>query len=443
MKAVFAVLAAITLVACQPAVQPDRPNYDIKTFAPIKMPRDVLRSNADIAAEFMDFHFRDEKGGTNTRFTRFSEPITVAFNAPAPPIIMRELTMLVERLRQEAGVTIAIAPAGSPANIYIERLPFSRIQTLSANTQCFVVPNARNAKEFRKGWRSGRSQWANVKQRTTAAVFIPSDQSTQIERDCLHEEIAQALGPLNDLYRVPSSIFNDDDMHKVLTPYDMLILRMTYAPELRNGMSAAQVSAQLPAILARLNPRGNGYGSAGVGISYDWNTAIKEGQRLSNPTPRRVSGARRATRMALAQNLGANRLGFSILTHARAAMDTEPDARIKEFSQALNIYTQAYGAQSIQAGVTSMELAFLWFRLGAIDKAETLVPNVKAVGQRLQDAHMLFGALQLEAAIAAIRNDPTQAFAKLEQSRGWGIYAFGADGAVTQVENEIRLLLSK
>jgi len=34
--------------------------------------------------------------------------------------------------------------------------------------------------------------------------------SPQEVRDCLHEELAQALGPLNDLYRLPDSVFNDD-----------------------------------------------------------------------------------------------------------------------------------------------------------------------------------------------------------------------------------------
>jgi hypothetical protein len=64
------------------------------------------------------------------------------------------------------------------------------------------------------------------------AVFIPSDVSPQEVRDCLHEEVAQALGPLNDLYRLPDSVFNDDNFHAVLTGFDMLILRTYYDAEL-------------------------------------------------------------------------------------------------------------------------------------------------------------------------------------------------------------------
>ena len=40
-------------------------------------------------------------------------------------------------------------------------------------------------------------------------------------RDCLNEEITQALGPANDLYRLPDSIWNDDNFHGMATPFDM------------------------------------------------------------------------------------------------------------------------------------------------------------------------------------------------------------------------------
>ena len=93
--------------------------------------------------------------------------------------------------------------------------------------------------------------------RATWRIFLPNDASPQEARDCLHEELAQAIGPLNDLYRLPDSVFNDDNVHTVLTGFDMLILRAYYAPELRSGMTRAQVAAKLPAILSRYNPAGD------------------------------------------------------------------------------------------------------------------------------------------------------------------------------------------
>jgi hypothetical protein len=98
--------------------------------------------------------------------------------------------------------------------------------------------------------------WTTLTTRDRVAVFIPSDTAPQEIRDCLHEEVAQALGPLNDLYELSDSVFNDDNFHTVLTGFDMLALKVHYAPELANGMDRAAVAARLPALLARLNPGG-------------------------------------------------------------------------------------------------------------------------------------------------------------------------------------------
>src|SRR5690606_11375306 len=110
--------------------------------------------------------------------------------------------------------------------------------------------------------RSDVVDWTTLAARDRAAVFIPSDTTPQEVRDCLHEEIAQALGPLNDLYRLPDSVFNDDNFHTVLTGFDMLMLRIHYAPELANGMPRAAVMARVLEVLDRLNPGGAGRGGS-------------------------------------------------------------------------------------------------------------------------------------------------------------------------------------
>jgi hypothetical protein len=38
-------------------------------------------------------------------------------------------------------------------------------------------------------------------------------------------------------------VFNDDNIHAVLTSFDMLILRTYYDPALRNGMTRGQAAA--------------------------------------------------------------------------------------------------------------------------------------------------------------------------------------------------------
>ena len=43
-----------------------------------------------------------------------------------------------------------------------------------------------------------------------------------------------------------------------MTDFDMIVLRATYTPELLSGMTRAEVTARLPAILRRINPAGEG-----------------------------------------------------------------------------------------------------------------------------------------------------------------------------------------
>ena len=51
-------------------------------------------------------------------------------------------------------------------------------------------------------------------------------------------------------------MFNDDNIHTVLTGFDMLVLGTFYAPEIQNSMTRGGVAIRLSQILARLNPVG-------------------------------------------------------------------------------------------------------------------------------------------------------------------------------------------
>jgi hypothetical protein len=409
----------------------------VHSFAHHAQSPHVLRANADIADEFMDFMFQSELGDKTLAFSRFDGPIVVRFAQSAPILAQRDLKRLVARLRNEAGINIHIGAPDTPANIYIHRMPLVKLQNIAPNAACLVVPNARDVKEFRKGWRSPESQWHNITTRKFVSVFLPSDQSPQSERDCMHEEIAQALGPLNDLFRVSNTVFNDDNMHTVLTSYDMLILRMVYSPKLQIGMTPAQVRTQLPSILKRQNPKGNGYASTPRSISLKWNAAIREGANPYIPNQRQINGARRASRMAVAENLGPARLNFSVITHARAALGRDSKARVGEYQRVLAGYHKTLGHDSIQVGKVSKELAFLLFQLGLVEEASTFIPLIKAAAAKFENAELMFEALHLQALIAHADGNSSQHKALVAQARGWGLYAFGSIATVSQIEHQI------
>ena len=172
----------------------------------------------------MDLSFRMESGRPVTRLTRFEAPVTVRVTGDVPPSLTPDLRILLGRLRTEANIDISMTGAQT-ASITIEAIPRAVLNAAVPRAACFVVPRVSSWEEFKSVRRTPTVDWTTLERRDRAAVFVPSDVAPQEIRDCLHEELAQALGPLNDLYRLSDSVFNDDNIHAVLTGFDMLILR--------------------------------------------------------------------------------------------------------------------------------------------------------------------------------------------------------------------------
>lgn len=87
-----------------------------------------------------------------------------------------------------------------------------------------------------------------------AMVVIGAETAGLLRRSCLHEEIAQSLGPANDHPAVRPSIFNDDGEFALLTRHDELLLRLLYDPRLRPGMTAEEAMPVVRRIARELVP---------------------------------------------------------------------------------------------------------------------------------------------------------------------------------------------
>lgn len=266
----LALVTALAACAAQPPVEEptarastaaiDLPLADPSVGAAPSAPLPAgLPSNAALARDFMELSFSLESGRPLGRFTRFEGPVSVTLAGPVPAIAPTELARLVARFNREAGIPVTTQP-GQANTITVQFVPKRQMNAEVPNAACFVVPNVTGWDDYRANRRSPRSDWTQVAMRTSATVFVPAEATPQEVRDCLHEEISQALGPLNDLYRLPDSVWNDDNFQTTLTHYDMTQLRATYAPELHSGMSAPEVQAQLPTIYARINPAGGAVG---------------------------------------------------------------------------------------------------------------------------------------------------------------------------------------
>jgi hypothetical protein len=260
--------------------------------------------------------------------------------------------------------------------------------------------------------------WAQVTRRERAAVFIPADTSPQEIRDCLHEELAQALGPLNDLYRLSDSVFNDDNFHSVLTGFDMDILRMTYSPSLQSGMSVEEVAARVGAAPV-----------ATAGAAGDWTRAIEAALGRNGSLASRQAAADRA--LALAQGAGwrDNRLAFSLFAVGRLATASDPVRAQEAFRGAAAIWAALPGGE-LQLAHVDMQVAVMALAGGLPEEAARLADRAIPVVRRHDNAALLATLLLIKAEAMEALGNPQAAAALRMDSAPYARYGFGPESMV-------------
>ncbi len=442
-------LAAGLLSACAPASVTRHDPATLPTPAldlpPMKIfdavpAQSVTRSNTSIARDFLDLSFQLENGVQLPTLTRFEGPITLRVTGDRIPVSLNpDLDRLLTRLRTEAGIEISRVPAAQPASITIEALSKAELARRAPNTACIVVPNVSSWEEFTRARRHSLS-WTEVTTRTQLSIFLPSDEAPQEIRDCLHEELAQALGPLNDLFRLSDSVFNDDNIHSVLTPFDMLILRATYDPALRSGMGAPQVAAALPGILDRIHPQGRG--SDGRALAMDtpvaWQEAVLTALGEGALNTRRTA-AQNAVIISQENGWTDSRAGFSWMLLGRLSVSQDRVASHMALTTSYDIYA-ARPETRFHAAHVAMQLAALALSEGQYERAYTLSANAIPAAQEAQNAALLASLMLTEAEALVKLGRPSEARSLRLDSLGWARYGFGSDEQVRARVAEIAAL---
>jgi len=384
---------------------------------------DALPSNSALARDFVELSFQLETGRKLERFTRFEGPVRVRLSGDVPPTAPADLSRLVQRLGNEAGIPITLA-AGPANEITVNFVPRRALQAEVPNAACFVVPNVASWQDYQINRRSPRTDWSTLRTRQTAAVFIPAEASPQEVRDCLHEEISQALGPLNDLYRLPNSIWNDDNFQTVLTRYDMLQLRATYAPELHSGMTA------LPAIYARINPAGGPVRSLRADPTPRAYVDAIETAMGANTTPAgRRAAASRAVSIASSWGWNDTRTAFAWFALGRLNTHDDASLALRAFANAGAIYRATPGA-GMQSAHVDMQLAAFALKAGRAQDALGLVDRALANARKGENAALLATLYLIKAeASDALGAAGSARQARLDSAR-WARYGFGSDVAV-------------
>ena len=404
----------------------------MKAFPTGSAPNAVYRANSDIFHEFLDLTFSLESGHQIPRLTRFEGPITVAFASQPRSVVSRDLDQLLTRLRLEANLDISRISNPESANIVIETMSKRELQRAAPSAACIVVPRIRSWSEFRKNRYNKRTDWSSLQRRERAMIFMPHDISAQDARDCLHEELAQALGPLNDLYRLPDSVYNDDNFHIILTAYDMMILRAYYAPEIRNGMAQHEVAAVLPRLLGRINPAGNGVGAKHLGQTRrDWIKAIESALGAKGSDSARVIAADKALRIAKQAGYTDHRLGFSYFARARVSISQNSELAAADFARSYAVFNDIFGPQDIHTAQAALQMASLSISAGRYNSALEFINDSLPAATAAQNGRLLFSLLAMKAEVVTQLGRAGEAAALRREAVSWGRYGIVPEGEIS------------
>ncbi len=439
-----AMVFGLALAGCTTVTPPEpptrvKPTEDIlppaKSFATAR-PTPPTRSNVNIAQDFVSLHFALESGTALPVFTRFEEPVTVRLTGQVTPSMQRDLRRLLTRLQREAGIDIRQIQDG-PANITIEAVSQEQIQSILPQAACFVVPNSSDFEEYRRDRRKQKSSWLRLRNRERLGIFIPFDASPQEKRDCLHEELAQALGPLNDLYHLPDSIFNDDNIHTVLTGFDMLVLRAAYAPELRSGMTREEVEAIIPDVLKRLNPRGeNVPAQPTTQTTRDWIRAIQSSLNPNRSVDARLRSASRAARIGAEQGWTDHRRAYPYFLMGRMEQFDNPQKALRDYDTALQYLRATPNTEIHQAYITT-QLGTYALAQGSGPQFLPELDKAIDVMTRAENASQLATLLLLKSEALNQAGRATEARSVRLDSLGWARYGFGSETVVRSLMQDV------
>jgi len=404
------------------------------------VPRAALPDNSHLGRDFMELTFYLESGRALPRFTRFEGPVSITLSGNAPRVAATELGRLVSRLQREAGLNVTTKP-GNANTINVQFVPKATMRRAVPNVACFVVPNVTDWADYRAARGTARTDWAQLSVRQHATVFIPEPATPQEIRDCLHEEISQGLGPVNDLYRLPDTVWNDDNFHTVLTRFDMAVLRATYDPALHSGMSRPEVLSVLPGVLARTNPRGGqmrGLREDPTPRSYV--QAITRALGASSGDAGRRSAAAKATQIAAAQGWQDSRAAFAWFALGRLSLKTDPQMALRAFMNAGAIYRRTPGA-GIQAAHVDMQLAAFALASGRAQDAIQLVNRSLSPAIAGENAALMATLYMIRAeGYDQLGNAAQSHQARLDMAQ-WARYGFGSDAAVQRRAGEVAALV--
>jgi len=397
-------------------------------------------SNADHVDNLIDLYYRTEWNDTRQGLAKWSQPVTVSLDSPSLQDYRPFLGEYLARLRTEGGVDIRLADQGQGA-ISVVTASAEKMRRSFATAYCLVIPKRMSFDQLLGSLNSPEKiDWTLVETIDGATVFIPGNASPYQVRACLMEEVAQALGPGNDLFYLADSIFNDDGAHVVPTAFDMLSLRVLYDPSLKAGMTMAEAKPLISDLVDRMNPFG-----AGVprGPHYqpapEWKDAILASSAYGVPVATQLAIAEEAVRLARDFSATDPRRGFSFERLGRAYLSRGQTEKAEfAFRRAIAAYELSVGEQDVRVASARVGLAIALNEQRKSDQALTEIDLALPVLAAHDTEDRITRALKERHDAQAALGHDQEALQTALMGVDWALYTLGADyGELAQSRKDI------
>ncbi|MEM7239184.1 MAG: DUF2927 domain-containing protein, partial [Pseudomonadota bacterium] len=329
---------------------------------------------------------------------------------------------------------VDIARATGPANLRIRFVEGPRFEGLFPGISCLVTPGDLDWDTFRTdpdGY-GGRGLETGTRQ-TQTTIFLPQTAAPYLIRSCLIEEVAQALGPANDLYGLGPSIFNDDAAHIWPTDLDYLMLRTLYQPQLISGLSRDETEAAARAVLDQINPAGIGAPPLPLVQPRALKAWRKTHQEIFTAPPGSRAAeqtALRARALAVRHASGSAYHCHSMRTLGRVMARRVAGEALRILKDASRICAEIHGPDDIRLALIGLERAIALERQGS----PSLVIRELALHEGALAGHghdeRLAALYNLRANAYLALQQGAKSFEARQLARAWAAYAYGRDNDV-------------
>jgi hypothetical protein len=400
----------------------------------------VYGSNADHTDNLIDLYFRTEWDDTRKGLAKWDGPVTVSLDSAALQDYRPFLTEYLQRLRNEAGIDIQVADSGAGA-ISVITAPADQMRRSFSTAYCLVTPGRIDFGDLINLLaRPDEIDWTLIETIKAATVFSPSDASPYQVRACLMEEVAQALGPGNDIFYLADTIFNDDGAHVRPTSFDMLALRVLYDPALRPGMTLDEAKPIVRDLLNKFHPEG-----AGVprGPTFhpapEWKDTILASSAYGVPPTAQLAIAEEAVRLSRNFSQTDPRRGFSFERLGRAYLaQQQPEKAEFAFRRAMAAYELSVGDQDVRVASARVGLAIALNEQGKNGQVLTQIDLAMPVLAAYDTEDRITRALKERHDAQTALGQKREALQTALMGVDWALYTLGADyGELAQNRKDI------